>query len=216
MIIVTITSGPFQTNGYLVGNPETHVAIAIDVPPESVEDFVNEARMRQLAITQIIHTHGHWDHVADSALLKARTTARIFIHKLDETYLLHPQEIIEGITFQFDPVLPDGYLDDGTSLTNNSIELNVIHTPGHTPGSACFFFPNELVLFSGDTLFAGSVGRADLPGGDWELLLSSIRTKLFKLPEETRVYPGHGPITTIQQEKLYNPFVGTLRRPTAH
>ena len=206
MILISIPSGPFETNGYLLCAGEGQGAVAVDVPPGSAERFLAEIRKCSSRLIRIINTHGHWDHTADDERLRDATGAPVFIHREDAKLLADPAAVLPGFPFRASPIAPDGYLEDGTTIEEAG--LQVIHTPGHTPGSICLYSPAEGFLFSGDTLFAGSIGRTDLPGGDQETLMLSIRTRLLTLPPATKILPGHGPASSIQWERTYNPFVG--------
>ncbi len=208
--IVRLVLGPYQTNCYLVICPETRVALAID-PAVRTEGIMRAAQQRTARIEQILLTHMHPDHIAGVAGLKEATGARVLAHRLDaELITSQPVEFKPAMqTFGIQPsslpeLLPDVLLEGGETLSIGQISGTVIHTPGHTPGGVCLQLGHH--LFSGDTLFAQGVGRVDLPGGNLEMLLQSLQ-RLFTLPAETAVYPGHGPSTTIGAEKEDNPYV---------
>ncbi|MBX6377809.1 MAG: MBL fold metallo-hydrolase, partial [Clostridia bacterium] len=153
-------------------------------------------RDAHLKVERILLTHGHVDHVSAVEAIAAETGAPVFIHPDDEALMARSCRH-----------RPDGYLGDGDEVPFAGGAFRVLHTPGHTPGGVCFYWPDDRVCFSGDTLFAGSIGRTDLPGGSHQTLLASIRTRLLVLPDDVLVYPGHGPQTTIGEERRTNPFL---------
>jgi len=208
MRIHTVTAGPFATNTYIVANKEATHALLVDPTIDCAEKVRSILTKENLRVMAIINTHGHIDHIFGNGVVKEITHAPLYIHRLDVPWLEHAPESAEA--FGLPPItspLPDGYLEDGQTIAVPGLSFLVIHTPGHTPGSICLY--GQGILLAGDTLFAGSVGRTDLPGGDWQTLVRSIQTRLWTLPGETVVYSGHGPTTTIGQEKMGNPFVGT-------
>jgi len=156
----------------------------------------------------VVLTHGHIDHIAGVVALHSTfPDAKVYIHELDAEMLREPRanlSAMSGMAFSAAP--PDVSLQDGDVIEQAGVKLLVLHTPGHTPGGICLFCQAEGAAFVGDTLFAGSIGRTDFPGGSMRQLLSSVKDRLFTLPDETKVYPGHGPATTIAHEKKYNPF----------
>lgn len=209
MIIVDqITSGTIDTNGYVVGDPITRKGMFIDAPERGAVRMCELAAKHGLTITHIVNTHGHWDHIPDNSALRKNTGAKVAVHTDDGHYLLNPTTLLFQLPFTIEPLVPDEYLSDNQILEIGSLKFIVLHTPGHTPGSICLYESNEKVLFSGDTLFAGSVGRTDLPGGSWNTLLESIKERLLTLPDTVIVYPGHGPSSTIGDERIGNPFLG--------
>jgi hydroxyacylglutathione hydrolase len=197
--------GPFQQNVYLLLGPSGRKAALVDPGIES-EGLLEVAEARGLEIELILNTHGHLDHVAGNRFFKDRTGAPVAIHALDVPYLdqIEQQGAAFGLRVQ-NPPPPDLLLAEGTPVRFDGVELDVIHTPGHTPGGVCLRFGDRMLV--GDTLFQGSVGRTDLPGGDWRALVASIREKLFRLPGGIVCYPGHGPETTLEEERRHNPFV---------
>ena len=207
IIIDYITSGSIDTNGYVIGDPVSRKGIFIDAPEHGARGMLDLAAKHGLTITHIINTHGHWDHIPDNLALKKNTGAKVAIHKDDGHYLLNPTTLLFQLPFKIEPMTPDEYLSDNQNLEVGLLHFIILHTPGHTPGSICLYEPNEKVVFTGDTLFAGSVGRTDLPGGNWEILLESIKERLFTLPDTTTVYPGHGLSSTIGDERTENPFI---------
>ena len=197
--------GPLETNAYLLVDGSGRLAIVIDPGLES-EGIYDVILQERLQLAAIVNTHGHFDHVCGNAFFKAKTGVPILLHK-DDVELMR-QAAQQALSFGFRvPNLPapDRLLTDGEEVVVGGSHLRVLHTPGHTPGGICLY--GDGIVFVGDTLFAGSIGRTDLPGGSYDLLLDSIRNKLLPLPDETVVYPGHGPATTIGEERLRNPFL---------
>lgn len=207
MIFETIVVGQLGVNCFILGDPASREGIIVD-PGAEPELILAAVKRHGLTIGQVINTHGHFDHVGANRAVVAATGARLLIHRGDEPLLGRAGQTatMYGLSAENSPP-PVAYLEDGMVLRFGDRELLVIHTPGHTPGGCCLHLPGEGVLLSGDTLFAESIGRTDLPGGSAEQLAASIKTKLYQLPEATNVYPGHGPGTTIGHEKLNNPYV---------
>ncbi len=204
--IETLVVGPFAVNCYLLRAPESSACAIID--PGGDEARIWEAIENSGCIPKmILLTHGHIDHLLALHALLARWDVPVLIHREEKILLqnLGSQAALLGLA-EPPPVQVDTYLDGGDEIELDSTRLSVLWTPGHSPGSAAFVGPEE--VFVGDTLFAGSVGRTDLPGGNAKQLAQSIREKLFSLPGSFVVYPGHGPATTIAREKASNPFVG--------
>lgn len=206
MLIKTLTLGVFNSNNYLIMCEDTKDAVIIDAGGD-YDATIKEVEDTGANLKYIFHTHGHLDHISGDVELKAKAGVKIFIHKNDQPLVdrLKDQLMMFGLPDMEIPVI-DEYVEDGQTLKVGNLEFSAIHTPGHTPGGVCYLIDD--VLFSGDTLFRESVGRTDLPGGSYEQLMESITTKLFKLDEETKVYPGHGKPTSIGYEKKYNPFCG--------
>lgn len=191
MILETIPVGMLAANCYILGCEDTKEGVVID-PGGDASKILYKIKNLDLTIKYIILTHGHDDHIGAIDEIKEKTNAPIAIHKLDK-------EILES-----ENKSADLYLKDGDILSIGNIELEIIHTPGHSPGGICIF--TEGIVFTGDTLFAGSIGRTDFYKGSMEQILSSIRNKIFVLPENTKVYPGHGPSSSVAREKNTNPF----------
>jgi len=210
MFIKGFESGPVYTIAYLAGDENTKDAIVIDASKDSAKDIVWVAKEHGFEINALINTHGHWDHTADNYELQQALLPRkipILIHRNDEHWLKDPGTVMLQLPFSLVPTTADGFLEDGDIIKVGRLQFTVLFTPGHTSGGICLYEPDEKVLFSGDTLFAGSVGRTDLPGGSWEVLMDSIHKRLLVLDDDVVVYPGHGPSTTIGEERLNNPFL---------
>jgi hydroxyacylglutathione hydrolase len=203
----TFPVGPLRCNCTLLANLETREAIIID-PGDEIADILARLARRQFTLKQIIVTHAHIDHIGGAAQLRRVTGAPVLFHQADLPILgmMEMQAAWIGVATPEQTAL-DQSADDGLSAGIPGLEAEVIHTPGHTPGSICLHFPKQELLLAGDTLFAGSVGRTDLPGGDTHALLRSIHTRLLPLPENTLVVPGHGQETTLGQEREMNPFL---------
>jgi glyoxylase-like metal-dependent hydrolase (beta-lactamase superfamily II) len=196
MLIERFVSGPVETNAYLVGDEASGEALVIDAPWECTAAVQAAAAAHGLTIRQIVDTHGHWDHIADNAALVAATGAPLAVHAADADRLADPQSRLLQLPFTIPPSTPDRLLAAGDTVTLGPYTFEVIHTPGHTPGSICLYEDAQGVLFSGDTLFDQGMGRTDLPGGD-ELQLYTSLKHLANLPPDTQVFPGHGADTTI-------------------
>ena len=206
MLIKSMTVGPIQANCYILGCEETLEAVVID-PGGEADRILQGLAEFKLTLKYILNTHGHFDHVAANRRMKEATAAQILIHALDAPMLgeLASSAAMWGLSAENSPQ-PDRMLAEGEAVTFGNVSLNVIHTPGHTPGGVSFHADD--MVFVGDTLFAGSVGRTDFPGGDADTLKHSIQQKLFTLGDAVAVYPGHMGTTTIGQERRHNPFVG--------
>lgn len=203
--ILRFTVGPFEENVYVVVGPSGRRAAIVD-PGIGSEALLQGILDRGLSLDWIVNTHGHLDHAAGNGFFKERTGAALAIHPGDAPYLrnLEAQGRAFGLTLAASPE-PDVELREGSPLVLDGVPLEVLHTPGHTPGGTCIALGDRVLV--GDTLFRGSVGRTDLPGGSWPDLEASIRRKLFRLPGSTVCLPGHGPETTIGEERSTNPFV---------
>ena len=206
MIIKTLAVGPIQANCFIVGCDETLEAVVID-PGDEADRISHLLAESSLAAKFIINTHGHIDHVSANKKLHEITGAPILIHPLDAPMLDQgaASAVAWGLDAENSPA-PDRELQEGDKITFGNITLTVIHTPGHTPGGISLYAKDD--VFVGDTLFAGSIGRTDFPGGSFETIKESIQQKLFNLGDDVRVHTGHGPTTTIGEEKRSNPFVG--------
>ena len=205
MIIKELAVGPIQANCYIVGCEETKAAAVID-PGDDVDRILMALAESELTVSCIINTHGHFDHVGANKRLKEVTGADIMIHELDAPMLSELAATAGAMGLRADDSPPaDRMLADGDTITFGSITMTVLHTPGHTLGGISLFAEGH--VFVGDTLFAGSVGRTDFPGGDFATLKASVKSKLYVLDDDVVVYPGHMGSTTIGREKQSNPFV---------
>jgi hydroxyacylglutathione hydrolase len=207
MIHKVFPVGPLQCNCSIIGDEQTHEAMVID-PGDQTEGILEVLRQEKLSLKQIVITHAHIDHVGGAMKLKAATGAPILMNQND--YALLKMLDMQAAWVGMRPpgsVEVDEAVSQGRVLKIGEISSNVIHTPGHTEGSICLYFPEEKKLIAGDTLFAGSIGRTDLPGGSMEKIMRSLHTQLMALPDETEVVPGHGPATTIGEERETNPFL---------
>ena len=206
--------GPIQANCFILGCEKTREAVVID-PGDDTDRILRTLAADRLRVVHIINTHGHFDHVGANKRLKTVTQADILIHRQDAPMLsqLSATAASWGLAAENSP-RADRLLEDGDTITFGTHTLTVLHTPGHTPGGICLYteYPSNgqiaKAVFVGDTLFAGSIGRTDFPGGDFDTLINSIRTQLFRLEDEVTVYPGHMGTTTIGVEKRSNPFCG--------
>jgi glyoxylase-like metal-dependent hydrolase (beta-lactamase superfamily II) len=206
VIIKTLAVGPIQANCFILGCEDTLEAVVID-PGEEGDRILQAVADSNLTVKYIINTHGHMDHVSANKRIHEVTGAPIFIHALDAPMLdqVANSAAAWGLKADNSPA-PERKLQDGDEITFGKITLSVIHTPGHTLGGISLYAKDD--VFVGDTLFAGSIGRTDFPGGSFETIKESIQQKLFTLGDDVRVHTGHGPTTTIGQEKRHNPFVG--------
>ncbi|MBU1055721.1 MAG: MBL fold metallo-hydrolase [Proteobacteria bacterium] len=205
MIIEDIVVGPIMSNCFIVGCENTKEAVVID-PGDEPNKILMVVAKHKLQVKYIINTHGHVDHVGGNKKLKEATGADLLIHSLDVPMLarIAATGAAWGLNVEDSPP-PDRMLEDGDEIKFGDITFKVIHTPGHSPGGISLY--TDGCVFVGDTLFSGSIGRTDFPGGDYDTLISCIRNKLFVLGDNIRVLTGHGPETSIAIEKKYNPFV---------
>jgi len=205
LIIKKLEVGPIMANCFILGCESTKEAVVID-PGDDSDRILMELAKSELNVKYLINTHGHFDHVGANKRMKEVTGAKLAIHPEDEPMfkeLSHSASMF-GLTAQNSPPA-DILLKHGDEISFGEINLKVIHTPGHSKGGICLYTKGH--LFSGDTLFAGSIGRTDLPGGDYDTLISSIKNNLLSLDDKTIVYTGHGPETTLGDEKRSNPFL---------
>ncbi|HET8666943.1 MAG TPA: MBL fold metallo-hydrolase [Terriglobales bacterium] len=207
MIHEILSVGPLQCNCSIMGDEASHDAMVID-PGADVAEILSVISRHALTVKQIVVTHAHIDHVGGAMKLKALTGAPILLNQNDRELLkmLDVQASWLGMSPP-EPVAIDHPLADGDKLAVGSLQALVIHTPGHTEGSICLYFPAQEKLIAGDTLFAGSIGRTDLPGGSFEKIMASLHERVLALPDDTIVIPGHGPITSIGEERDSNPFL---------
>ena len=207
MIHEIIPVGPLQCNCSIIGDETTREAMVID-PGDDIDDVLAIVRKHNLQLKQIVVTHAHIDHVGGAMKLRAATGAPILLNQND--YALLKMLDMQAAWIGVPPpgkVQIDRSLTTGESVSAGSHTANVLHTPGHTEGSICLYFPTEKKLIAGDTLFAGSIGRTDRPGGSMQNILRSLHETVLALPDETVVVPGHGPLTTIGEERESNPFL---------
>ena len=207
MIHEILPVGPLQCNCSVIGDDLTREAIVID-PGDDIEDVLALVRKHNLQVKQIVITHAHIDHLGGAMKLRVATGAPILLNQNDYA-LLKMLDVQAAWIGMANPgkVQIDQSVGQADIMRTGSLTANVMHTPGHTEGSICLYFPAEKTLIAGDTLFAGSIGRTDLPGGSYEKIINSIREKVLALPDETIVVPGHGPLTTIGEERESNPFL---------
>ena len=205
MIIEKLEVGPIMANCFILGCEETKEAVVID-PGDDADRILMALAKLELKVKYLINTHGHFDHVGANKRMKEVTQAILAIHPEDAHMLqeLGQSAAMFGLSAENSPE-PDQLLNDGDTVSFGKITLKVIHTPGHSRGGICLH--TEGHLFAGDTLFAGSIGRTDLPGGNYDTLIASIKDKLLSLDGDTVVYTGHGPETSIAREKQSNPFL---------
>lgn len=207
MQVEHLTVGPVQTNCYLAINKETKEAIIID-PGDDADRIGMRLKQLEAKPVAILLTHGHFDHAGAAKTLAAQYDILVYAHEKEAETLEDSRMNLSGpLAGGATTYHVDVFLKDEQELTLAGLHMRVLFTPGHTPGGCCYYFPREDVLFSGDSLFCGSVGRTDFPGGSMRTLVDSVRTKLMSLPENTIVYPGHDIETTIEQERMYNPFL---------
>ncbi len=199
--------GVLQCNCSVIGDEQKHEAMVID-PGDQVDEILAVLRQGNFTLKYIVITHAHIDHIGGAMKLKGATGAPILLNQNDLALvkMLDMQATWIGMRPPGN-VEVDQPLKDGDTLKTGTLTSSIIETPGHTEGSICVFFPAEKKLIAGDTLFAGSIGRTDLPGGSYEKIMRSLHTRLLALPDETEVVPGHGPLTTIGQERRTNPFL---------
>jgi glyoxylase-like metal-dependent hydrolase (beta-lactamase superfamily II) len=201
--------GPLGTNVHVLADERSHEAIAIDTAIPSAAWIAAELAERGWSLKLVVSTHGHWDHTGDNAAVAAATGAEIAVHSLDRDALEHPSPL--GAPFEIPPSVPAVELAEGGVIRFGAIRLDVLHTPGHTPGSVCLQSRDDALLFSGDTLFAGGWGRVDLPGGSSGAIVESLG-RLAGLEPIVAVLPGHGPSTTIGRERPWLELVRDRRR----
>jgi hydroxyacylglutathione hydrolase len=207
MIHKIIPVGPLQCNCSIIGDETTREAMVID-PGDDIDDIVAIIDEHKLQVKQIVITHAHIDHVGGAMKLRAKTGAPILLNQNDYALLkmLDVQAGWLGMKPPGEVEIEAGLAHDET-LQAGSLKASVLHTPGHTEGSVCLYFPTEKMLIAGDTLFQRSIGRTDLPGGSFEKIIRSLHDRVLTLPDETKVIPGHGPATTIGEEREENPFL---------
>ena len=204
MVLKKLELGPFATNCYIVGSGSDKAGMIID-PGDEAKQILKGVRDLKLDIKLIVLTHGHFDHIVALKEVKEATRAEVAIHA-DDAYFLQERPLSATFGFSYpDTPSPDRLLKGGDSIDIGDLHFLVLHTPGHSRGGICLL--GQGVVFSGDTLFNYGIGRTDFPGGSYNQLMNSIHTKLMVLPDDTTVYPGHGPDTTIGAERRGNPFL---------
>ena len=207
MIFETVIVGELGVNCFILGDEATGEGIIVDPGAEPEKILAAVARLG-LTIRQVINTHGHFDHVGGNHRVLTATGAELLIHQGDVHFLSRASDVAKmyGLSTDNSPP-PNLFLDEGMKIGMGGHEIRVLHTPGHTPGGCCLYLPGQGKVITGDTLFAEGVGRTDFPGSSHAALIEGIKTKLMTLPEDTLVYPGHGPSTSIGHEKRHNPYI---------
>ena len=207
MLLETIVVGPLGVNCLILGDKQSNEGVIID-PGEDCEMILGAVTRLGIKVKYLINTHGHFDHVGCNKQVLKATGAEFLIHEKDLALLMQASRSAHkyGLSVEDSPA-PSRYLTDGMVLEFGKRHIEVLHTPGHTEGGCCLLFRHEKLVVTGDTLFADSVGRTDLPGGSHDVLMASIREKLMPLDDETVVWPGHGPSSTIGQERRHNPYI---------
>lgn len=206
MIIKAITAGPFQVNNYLIICEDTKEAALIDAGGDfkKTEKLIKD---NNVSLKYLFNTHGHLDHVAGDFEIREKLGTKVFLHKEDQFMVDSFQQFLGLYGFpHYETPIIDDYFENNQEIKVGNLNFKVLHTPGHSPGSVSLLVNDS--LFAGDTIFARSVGRTDLPGGSYEVLKSSIEDVIFSLNPDITIYPGHGETTTVGEEKLHNPFFG--------
>ena len=205
MMLIRLIVGPLQVNCFILADEKTREAVVID-PGDDAGDVLKIVREKGLKVKYIVNTHGHFDHIGANKAIKDATGAELLIHEGDAPVLASASR--QSASFGLNPISSpqaDRFVKHGDVITAGEVSLTVLHTPGHSPGGISLL--EQGMVFTGDALFAGSIGRSDFPGGDLMTLLHSIKTNLMTLPDDTKVFPGHGPASTIGDERRDNPFL---------
>jgi glyoxylase-like metal-dependent hydrolase (beta-lactamase superfamily II) len=211
MKVLANTGGLAETNAYLIVDEATRAAAIIDAPESTTADLIAAAKKNNYDVQYLLLTHGHWDHISDHQVVTdAFPKAKVLIHKLEEKKLQNPVSTLFDLPYTIPPRNADAYIEDGQKLHIGHITLAAMHTPGHAEGHLCFYSNEHEVLFAGDLLMDGSVGRYDLPDGNVELLKKSL-ARVMLLPDNTEVLSGHGPGTLIGRQRAGNPFIRQWR-----
>ncbi len=207
MIFKTLVVGDLSVNCFIMACEKTKKGIVID-PGDNIEGILSIVKEQGIKVIEIVATHGHFDHIGRVTTLKEKTGAPFAIHQADMFMVEGLVEIASFLSIDTDPSPEvDRFIDEGDTITFGHETLHILHVPGHAPGNVAFTWPGHAIV--GDTVFAGSIGRTDLEGADPQVLLDSIRTKILTLPDNTILHPGHGPDTTVAQEKRTNPFLAS-------
>jgi len=204
-----LPAGPIQTNAYLLTSPERGEAVLIDAPGDVWADVKPILAAEKCHLSELWITHGHWDHTQGAAEVVRAAGAKVRAHVDDKVMIENPElmERFMGGRIKLEAVKVDHWVAPGERFAALGTEVEARHVPGHCPGNVLFYFPAAGMAFVGDALFNGSVGRTDLPGGNFATLEKSIREQIYSLPDPTVIYPGHGPETTVAREKIHNPHV---------
>ncbi len=209
MNVHVLPAGPIQTNAYLLTVPEREVAVLIDAPLDVWPDVSALLAKDKCVLKELWITHGHWDHMQGAAEVVRQTGAEILAHQADQILIETPEVMSAVLGFPIEPARVDRWIAAGEKIDvlGGELSAEVRHVPGHCPGNVLFYFATQKIAFVGDAIFAGSVGRTDLPQGNFPTLEKSIRTQIYTLPKETKLYPGHGDETTVGEEIATNPYV---------
>lgn len=207
MLIESIVVGPLGVNCFILGDRQSNEGMIVD-PGADCDKILAAVSRFGLTVKYIVNTHGHFDHVGCNRPVQEKTGAELLIHEKDVPLLSQASRSAQmyGLSVEDSPA-PSRFLTDGMRLELGKRSIEILHTPGHTQGGCCLLLAGQGVVITGDTLFADSVGRTDLPGGSHEQLIASIKAKLMPLPDETVVWPGHGPSSTIGRERRMNPYI---------
>lgn len=200
MILETLPLGPAETNTYLIGCSETKKSVVIDPAQGSYSAIHRLAKKKQLVLERILITHSHWDHIVDASEFKINDSLPVYIHAEDAGNLQSPGTDGLPLFFPIAGVVPDGYVEEGDEIDVGELKIVVLHTPGHSPGSVCYYLPKEKCVMTGDTLFCGAIGNLSFPTSRPEKMRATLK-RLSELPQETTIYPGHGESSTIGRER---------------
>ena len=204
--IIQNVVGAVQTNSYFAINQETNEVLVID-PGDNAKQLAERIRQEKLKPVAVLLTHGHFDHAGGAAELAEEWQIPVYAHEDEKETLVDPKLNVSWMMGREERFSADEFVKDEQELDLAGFHIRVLHTPGHTVGGCCYYLPYEDVVFSGDTLFCMSVGRTDFPKGSMSAIVRSIKEKLMVLPEHTKVYPGHNDVTTIENERMYNPYL---------